>query len=655
MGAATSKRDMNDPHKDKITRDYFAKVKQILRHNYVSNEHRLKNMAVCLDEKSFETDLKLEDDDLIYPRDATQFVHWLDYLYDYLYAEQEKKVAWVDELLQKIDADFFLSEKKYQSQFFFEEYDIQTEPAALATVQVAQEATRRRTYDASVLSLTKNLGGSFLSTDSQLDDFKDESDMKYKLFRKKIKKYTYIFKQHVQNGDHPINIVAQKFAAVWCKYVRTKTRKIGDFRKTVTDEEPMLAEISNELTRQFQKFVVKLQVCLKLFYSRTINYDCFEGEKDELINLITTLLFRTGDVYATMFELYAQCMQTEIQCLEEKFENLSGLNPEDLGILRQFCLNKCTLVLQQDLMKEHVRDLHGQSKLSKRKKIAKKKHNEMQENVIEESLNDNISNDNVDIDSDLIEEDAKKANLIIANINKKLRHLAKQKTINFKHFDENQVELDFKDYNVLFLSNFDNYEKDEVLEQKIGSILPEELEPSELDCREGEDEGQIVRTTVRDKKRAKIACSNLVPQQLFNRIAYNLNKKPDDVLYPYETAIQLLKVIKKYKTPLEKMMIIASLSDEIRYCIDDFWEDTSDYVDKKLLQIEGDQLLLIFIFIVIKTQLSEILIHSTIIQNFITITTKNSKIGYYYSNVNASIDYIKNMKDEDKLLKKDKN
>ena len=59
----------------------------------------------------------------------------------------------------------------------------------------------------------------------------------------------------------------------------------------------------NELTRQFQRFVVHLQISLILFYSRTINYSCFNEEKFEIINLVTTLVFRTGNIYDTVFEL----------------------------------------------------------------------------------------------------------------------------------------------------------------------------------------------------------------------------------------------------------------------------------------------------------------------------------------------------------------
>ena len=76
-----------------------------------------------------------------------------------------------------------------------------------------------------------------------------------------------------------------------------------------------------ELTYQFQRFVIELQICLKLFYSRTINYSFFNEEKDELINLITTLIFRTGRIYEVMFSLYEFSLRNEIGDMKKNMRN----------------------------------------------------------------------------------------------------------------------------------------------------------------------------------------------------------------------------------------------------------------------------------------------------------------------------------------------
>ena len=40
-----------------------------------------------------------------------------------------------------------------------------------------------------------------------------------------------------------------------------------------------------------------MQIVLKLMYCKCIDYSCFKDEKDELINIITSLVFRVVNLY----------------------------------------------------------------------------------------------------------------------------------------------------------------------------------------------------------------------------------------------------------------------------------------------------------------------------------------------------------------------
>ena len=141
-----------------------------------------------------------------------------------------------------------------------------------------------------------------------------------------------------------------------------------------------------------------------------------------------------------------------------------------------------------------------------------------------------------------------------------------------------------------------------------------------------------------------------VPEKILGRVSF-MKKNIDDYLpYPYETAIQLLKQIKKYKTPFEKMMIIASISNEITDCINDFWTEMENYIKKDFLGIEAEQIMTIFIYIIIQSGLTDIFVHCKMIKYFTTCTTKSSMIGYYYSTIEASITYIKTLKNVDELF-----
>ncbi len=72
-----------------------------------------------------------------------------------------------------------------------------------------------------------------------------------------------------------------------------------------------------------------------------------------------------------------------------------------------------------------------------------------------------------------------------------------------------------------------------------------------------------------------------------------------------------------------------------------------------MLNIDADELMTIFIYIIIKTQMNDILIHSKFIKEFTTSTTRSTMIGYYYTTLEASLIYILDVNDISEL-KKDK-
>ena len=86
-------------------------------------------------------------------------------------------------------------------------------------------------------------------------------------------------------------------------------------------------------------------------------------------------------------------------------------------------------------------------------------------------------------------------------------------------------------------------------------------------------------------------------------------------------------------------------------CINDFWKPLDCYIDNNLLNLEIDQLMTIFIYIIIQSQIYDIGVHCKIIKSFTTCITKASMIGYYYSTVEASVLYISSINDIKELIK----
>ena len=112
---------------------------------------------------------------------------------------------------------------------------------------------------------------------------------------------------------------------------------------------------------------------------------------------------------------------------------------------------------------------------------------------------------------------------------------------------------------------------------------------------------------------------------------------------PYYSAVNLLKNLKNFKTPFEKIVILASLSDQITESVSTFWCSMMKYIKNSLLFIEADEIMAIFVFIVIKSQMPDLFIETKIITNFTTPSTRAFNISYNLTLLEASLETISKM------------
>ena len=124
---------------------------------------------------------------------------------------------------------------------------------------------------------------------------------------------------------------------------------------------------------------------------------------------------------------------------------------------------------------------------------------------------------------------------------------------------------------------------------------------------------------------------------------------------PYLSAIKLLASLKKYKAPFEKIVILAALSDQITESATTFWSDMEKYIKDDFLSIESDDLIPIFLFIVIKCQMPEIIIYEKMISNFTTPSTRSFNLSYNFAMIEIAIQHLQSLKDLKKLIKNDDN
>ena len=657
MGNITQK--ISGEKDKKIEKKYFSMIDTVLSKKNFMNYTLKDNLKICLSEKNFEqaTENSVQYFTLIPGEEPTIFINWLDFIYQYLYKENTIERYWASQMVEELDQEIFFSENKYLSEFFFEEFELENVPECLSKDSInSKKPSKKINFDATYLNVTQNLGGSFM-TNSNVFEEADEANLKYKHFRNKVKGYINKFKQQILNLDHPINRVTQIFVKIWVGYAEVKIDSLKRKYKDL-DNKNQIDEINltvDEMTQELQRFVVHLQIALKLFYSRTINYSYFNEEKDELINLITTLLFRTGNIYNTVFDLYKLSLDQNIRKMARNFLDLKKVNPEELGIDRQYCLNFVSLEFQEEILEKKLKEMEGKSSSInneendiefEKKKIGiileivkdnKKKVPKFGDRELDET-NVNLNyEENFDLIINDVEnpEDNNKS-IMLGNINIELG----SRKVSLLPKDELYGGNNLNESSYLLEDNYDDENENDI-------CTNENLQKA------GTNKTMIIRTTDEtNEKKKKIKMPQM--EKIFNRISYTRTKNIEYLSYPYETAIQLLKQIKKFKTPFEKMMIFASISSEITECINDFWKDLSGYIDSNLLNLEIDQLMAIFIYIIIHAQIPDIGVHCKMIKSFTTCITKASMIGYYYSTVEASVQYIASIKNAKELIKENK-
>ena len=342
---------------------------------------------------------------------------------------------------------------------------------------------------------------------------------------------------------------------------------------------------------------------LKLFYSTCINYSFFKEEKDDLINLVISLFFKTGKLYESLFDLYSLSYNTQIQALQEKLLDIKNIKPKSLDITDKYCLDEVTLNLQEQIIKE--------------KQAEKLENNEKKDvnNILPEiKEKDEIKEDDTNNINDI--------NEIRNNIQIEMNDNILANTYEFK----NKNKINETEGNNNIIDN--DKEDDDYLLSKLND------EDISIDTK-NEGEVNYIRKTISELYIQEVKLSNKLPM-------------------PYFSAINLLKKLRSFKTPFEKIIILAAINDQITESVMAFWSKMKKYIKSSYLFIESDELKAIFLYIFIRAQMPELLVECKIISNFTTQQTRGFNISYNLSMAEASIEKILEMKDTKEINKAEK-
>ena len=571
-------------------KSYYALLSEYQKYRLDDNSSNLFNQYFSLFEKNFEinyVNMKIPRPERIYS--------WKSYLLLKLrYFSVEKAYLWANSLYDVILNEKFNDIIKFQNLFFYQEYQILSNPKLKIENEFYPEdfgynSNIKESYiNDSALDnpndpffntknkINNNLMASFVSANSEgsfNSSKKLDPNVEYKYNKNKIKEYMEIFKQHLRLKEHPISIVIKDFIDQFVPYIN---EVIDYYNKNMKTNEISCKEKAEDIIKQLQDFISLLQVIIKLFYSKTLSYMYFKDEKDEFLNLSSFLIFNHDKIYKKFFEIF-DLMNKEKQTLfEEKIKTFGNIEPEEFGIKDKFCLNQKTKDFMEELKKEK----------KKEKKIDK------------------------DIDRD---KSSFNNNKLTININGEEKSLVEEEDINF-------IPLTDKD-------------KDKI--------------PSKSSINDVDNDYNESNTITTDNIRVTRESGrlNIFTQELLESIDNNEPKGP------YHEAISFLKKIKDFKVPLEKLIIVASVSSIITDCVNRFWKSTQNIIKPEMLNIDADELMTIFIYIIYKCNLPSLFVHADFINYFISKTTKSAMIGYYYITLQGCLDFILEIKDKSSFLK----
>lgn len=109
---------------------------------------------------------------------------------------------------------------------------------------------------------------------------------------------------------------------------------------------------------------------------------------------------------------------------------------------------------------------------------------------------------------------------------------------------------------------------------------------------------------------------------------------------PYEPAIETLKNIVFYKSPVHKLKIVLKTLEKIEKCIRQFYEKFNGNYEKVLA---GDEITTIFLYVISKCNVPNLFAHLKFIENFATPNILNSKAGYYNATLQVCVSHLEDI------------
>lgn len=446
---------------------------------------------------------------------------------------------------------------------------------------------------------------------------------------------------------------------------------INKFRRNETTIKEF--EISKlNIIHGLQQFIRVMQETLVIYYNLNDNrnkiFQCCLFTKDNLLNFVISILLDIDRIYDKIFELE----QLSDRKFEENYkgncELLQNFSPEDFFIPLPFCLNEKTIDFflhdisrkkkdtnkmeskSPDEIKKSIHSNNHKTKspspiknLSLLKKSSEPKLNNKTQNFLKK-----FSYNNEECNSSKILEKTFYSSSSHEIKNKSLRKnkfkLTQRRTSeSFISMKMNNLSSDTNNNFHSFsnsMENFNQISKENEISQYHSISMIKEINNIEKKI-----ENVIIDESYLSGKHF-LKKTELENEEEKNNISNEKKRKLDCHAIPYEKAIKLIKNISSVKKPLQKLKKIIEASDSIKNSIKEFYDENQiKNIKNKLL--DGDEVLSIFLYVLIKASVKSLRADLKIVENFTTDNILNSKNGYYLMMLQLCIKFIENINSED--------
>ena len=336
---------------------YFSYLNKIKNQYYKSILNNNNNNRIALQKKDFEKirQIKIVSNENLRIKD----VDWFIYISKYFRKKYKEGFLWYKNIIDKISEENFLYEMEYQSYAFYKDFELKFKSKSLKNIENEKELEKNEDKEEALISsisknsmidlsrnskielsgITDNYGGSFDDYKDDIDSYEEDLGIRAK---KKLKEFIKVLKKHLNMWDHPINIIISIYCKHFALALENQVELFLNMKNNNNDFDKKIKNFSDLIIEDLKRFIIKIQTTTKLFYCKSINLEFFIEEKDELINLVTSIIFLKENIYQNIYSLFEIQFKNEVNDFKYKLYLVKDTKPIDLNIPNKLSLDENT-------------------------------------------------------------------------------------------------------------------------------------------------------------------------------------------------------------------------------------------------------------------------------------------------------------------------